>query len=444
MKFFKNDEISKKGLAVRLVCLVLAILMLLAACGEDTATATKKKKKVVIVKKPASSDVEDTSSDDTDSNNFNNNNEDEESEDEEPEDEEPEDEELEDEEPEDEEPEDEDPEDEDPEEDKPEDDKKNDSSKNETSKVEEEDEGEDLKKKPVIDHSFRESTVLPQYTKLVWSDEFDGTALNTNNWSTARWSWDIEEYVYIGNDPELINVKDGTLNTYGRLWFDPYNSNYTLANCPGLHTTDLMRWRYGYIECCARMAYKPTSWSALWTQSDTFERDDREFMIEIDIIEIFGSYDTFYPNVHKWYTNKAQANGLISHTQDGGRVPYTFKNSENLYNEFHVYGFEWTPKKFGWYVDGEQVYGYDFDRTDGYTDMSSFVKAGDCMWYIIGDGLYNKSSGGDSTWNGGGAYSEYPAETQIDWIRLYQDPNESQNCFQTADTIPEDRKKNVK
>ena len=125
-------------------------------------------------------------------------------------------------------------------------------------------------------------------------------------------------------------------------------------------------------------------------------------------------------------------------------MPYTFKNSENLYNEFHVYGFEWTPKTFGWYVDGEKVYGYDFDRTDGYTDMSSFVKAGDCMWYIIGDGLYNKSSGGDSTWNGGGAYSEYPAETQIDWIRLYQDPNESQNCFQTADTIPEDRKKNVK
>ena len=406
MKFFKNEEISKKGLAVRLVCLVLAILMLLAACGEDTATATKKKKKkVVVVKKPASSDVEDTSSENTADDDFNYEEEEEE------------------------------------EEEKP----------AEEQKEEEEDEGEDLKKEPIIDRSFRESTVPAKYSKLVWHDEFDGTVLNADNWSNAQWSWVTEQYKYLSTDTQFQNVKDGTLNRFGRLWFDPYNVDIKFAQAPGLHTTDLMRWRYGYIECCARMPYKPTTWSALWTQSDTFDSDlDRDYMIEIDIIEVFGSYDTFVPNVHKWYTDAATERGIIPmpetgrpHTQDSYRVPHTFEHPENLYNEFHVYGFEWTPELFAWYVDGEKAYEYDFTRTDGYSNMSSFARAGDYMWYIIGDGLITKATSGDMSYNGGAPYSEYPAETQIDWIRLYQDPNEAASGFLTADTIPEDRKKNI-
>ena len=394
MKFFRNDEISKKGLAVRLICLVLAILMLLAACGEDTVTKKKKKKKVIVVKKPNSSNVEDTSSDNTVDDDF---------------------------------------------------------SFDEEQTEEEEGEGEDLKKQPIIDYSFRESTNPAKYSKLVWSDEFDGTALNGDNWSTVTHTWiEIPEEKHVGLEPELINVKDGTLNMYGRLWFDPYNSAVKFANPPDVHSTNLMRWRYGYIECCARIPYKSTTWSALWTQSDTFDEDrDRNFMVEVDIFEVFGSYDTLVPNVHKWYTYKAEEEGVIPstlqdrrHTQDIERVPYTFNNTDNLINEFHVYGFEWTPELFAWYVDGQKVYEYDFNtRTDGHTDMSSFVQAGDYMWYIISNGLITKSTSGDMSYNGGSPYSEYPAETQIDWIRLYQDPNQAANGFLTADTIPEDRKK---
>ena len=51
--------------------------------------------------------------------------------------------------------------------------------------------------------------------KLVWSDEFDGTALNTANWSpeigTGTDGWGNQEAQFYTDRPENLRVEDGNL-----------------------------------------------------------------------------------------------------------------------------------------------------------------------------------------------------------------------------------------
>ena len=354
MKLFMNTDKGKKGLAVRLICLILALVMLLAACGEDTATTTKKKKKkVVVIQQPETSDVDNTSSDEepydeepTDEEPYDEEPYDEEPYDEEPAEEEPVDEEPADEEPADEEPADEDPADEEPADEEPADD----TSSNTTS--DEEDEGEDLKAEPIIDRSFKKSTVPSQYSKLVWSDEFNGTELDQTKWSYPPnyYLTGQEDYVYTTEKSHAF-MKDGCYNTLGTRYFDPYNPQYTYATVPTITTEYDMRFRYGYVEYCVKMPFSTAIWPSFWTQSEV---NDTECLAEVDIYEVFGSKDTVVPSLHKWYMQEAIDKGYPRHTQIGSNAKsvYVYENSENLANEIHVYGFEWTDTYMAMSVDG--------------------------------------------------------------------------------------------
>ena len=85
-------------------------------------------------------------------------------------------------------------------------------------------------------------------------------------------------------------------------------------------------------------------------------KTDITVMPEVDIFEVFGSDDTLVFNLHKW---DVKATNNISHTSldslDLNRS-YTFENSFNLENEFHVYAFEWTPDEVSAYVDGKKYF----------------------------------------------------------------------------------------
>ena len=94
----------------------------------------------------------------------------------------------------------------------------------------------------------------------------------------------------------------------------------------------------------ARVPFVRGAWPSFWSSSygslgpDGKQRiytiDD--YSIEIDIFEVFSSTDTLAPNIHKWY-------GDGNHTMwNDENEKYTF-DSADLNNEYHLYGFEWTP-----------------------------------------------------------------------------------------------------
>lgn len=372
MRFFSTDEgrtIAKKR-AIRFICLLMSLLVFLSACGgEDEVTTTKKKKKKVIVKrKNDNTSQTDSSSDESSS----------------------------------------------------EDDFYFESDEDE----EEEDEGEDLKKEEIKDNSFTKSCVPSQYSKLVWSDEFNGTKLDKTKWLQFDGT-DLNDYKHVSiDDEEYLNVKDGALHMYNRHVFDPYDPLKQYVGPHDLYTADTMNYRYGYLEMCAKMPYKNGCWSSWWLKSVTEGNGISEaydpnakYMVEVDIFELFGSEDTCTPNVHKWFDWWLDNN----HTQLPFKNTYTFDDFENLHNEWHVYGYEWTPTYMAFSVDGKEYYRYNFEWDfDESGDQYPLINAP--QYIILGSGMITPHQ---TSMKGEVDNAALPFEYAIDWMRLYQNPSEA-------------------
>lgn len=399
MRFLQGDQgKNAKTYFVKLICLLTAAMMLLTACGDKEETTSKKKKKKPAASSSQSQTVSDNSSEDNSSedNFIDLSSEDTDSFDD-----------------------------------------FTDDNSSDDSSSEDEDEGEDLIK-PVVDRSVNKSFCPEKYSKLAWSDEFDGNSLDMNKWTYDLTYENLRSSYFIYNMDETNHILgNGLLRMVNTHYFDPYDPllQYVVAN--DLCTQETMNFRYGYLEMCAKVPYVKGCWPAFWLKSavpnkcvggsvgEEWNERPYGFMAEIDIFEIFNSLDTATPNIHKWYNSKAESNGAPEgrHTQYSlPKNSYTFDESDNLRNEYHVYGFEWTKDYIAMSVDGEEYMRFDINYNyDGFGDMKAFH---DPYYIILGNGMYAP----DGALGGNAASGEdLPVEFAVDWIRIYQDPNDSES-----------------
>ena len=104
------------------------------------------------------------------------------------------------------------------------------------------------------------------------------------------------------------------------------------------------------------------------------------------------------------------------------RTHYTFNDSSNLSDEYHIYGFEWTETGYKFSVDGYVYCEYTFDEILnkwGYEDELVFH---DPQYLILGMHPYLWNMDWLDYPSGITSDTVLPAEYQIDWIRLYQNP----------------------
>ncbi len=92
---------------------------------------------------------------------------------------------------------------------------------------------------------------------LVWSDEFNGTSINTNNWTfeigTGSNGWGNNELQYYTNRPENARIENGNLVIEARQ--ESYGGrNYTSAR---LKTQGKQTFKYGKIEARIKMPKRP-------------------------------------------------------------------------------------------------------------------------------------------------------------------------------------------
>ena len=88
--------------------------------------------------------------------------------------------------------------------------------------------------------------------KLVWSDEFNGDAINTNNWTFDRGNrngWGNRELEYYTRRPENAYVKDGFLHIQARQETNQ-GFKYTSAR---MKTDGLFSQKYGRFEFRAKL-----------------------------------------------------------------------------------------------------------------------------------------------------------------------------------------------
>ncbi len=243
----------------------------------------------------------------------------------------------------------------------------------------------------------------PQGMELVWNDEFDGDAIDPENWTydLGGWGWGNGEAQYYTDRPENARVQNGLLVIELRQEkFE--NSYYTSAR---LKTQGLHAFQYGRIESRIRVPKGIGTWPAFWMLGDKFDRDAVDptnsnwpNVGEIDIMEYVGREpDLVVGTLHG--PGYAGAGGLTRWNRQG----------YDIADDFHTFAIEWDSSGIRWLYDDE-IY-YDLGRDA----VGNREWVFDQPFFIIVNLALGGTLGGTI-----GLDTEFPIYLHVDYVRVYQ------------------------
>jgi beta-glucanase (GH16 family) len=240
--------------------------------------------------------------------------------------------------------------------------------------------------------------------KLVWSDEFDGSTIDT-----SKWNFDIDgkgegnnEMEYYSDQPENAHVENGhLLITAIKDGTDAEGKKHKFTSAR-LNTKGKFNWLYGRFEARIKMPTGRGVWPAFWMMPEDSVYGGWASSGEMDIVEEVGHEPNMaYGTIHyggKWPRN--------THTGDKFILP-----SGNLCDDWHVYALEWEKGELRWYIDG-QLYQ---TQTNWRTDAAPFPAPFDQKFFII----LNFAVGG--AWPGKPSPdTPFPQTMDVDYVRVYQ------------------------
>ena len=255
---------------------------------------------------------------------------------------------------------------------------------------------------------------------LVFSDEFNGSSLDTSKWNTSfLWGTDLfingeeQYYVDIANEPDFgfnpfsfdgDNLIISTIETPAEMAEEALNQPYL----SGLITSyDAFKFTYGYAETRAKFTHGRGYWPAFWLLNAYYV----DASPEIDIMEFIGhNQDVMYHTYH-YFDSDGELRSTKSHPVPG--IDFTA--------DFHTFAVEWSPGTLVFFVDGVE------------TKRVVDINVSQQEMYI----LANQAVGG--WWAGSpDETTPVPGEYLIDYIRVYQriTPHEVIQFDQPDDLIP--------
>jgi beta-glucanase (GH16 family) len=240
----------------------------------------------------------------------------------------------------------------------------------------------------------------PGYT-LVWQDEFDGSALDPNDWNYEMGDgcpnlcgWGNSELQYYTDRTENHYVEDGKLVIVARN--ESFGGkNYTSSR---ITTQNKQSFQYGRVDIRAKLPIGQGMWPALWMLGDNIGTVSWPACGEIDIMEIVGHEPaTLHGTVH-WDDDGQYANFGRSTTLASG----TFQD------KYHVFSIIWDSEKIVWYLDAVQYNSINITPAS----LSEFRQP----FFFI----FNVAVGGN--WPGNpDATTLFPQQMEVDYIRVFQE-----------------------
>jgi beta-glucanase (GH16 family) len=226
----------------------------------------------------------------------------------------------------------------------------------------------------------------PTDYRLVWQDEFNGTALDARKW----------RHRYPGPRRYAINHPDAvSLDGQGHLVLrtELYDGLYHTAM---IGTEGLFEISYGYFECRARLQREVGHWSAFWLQSPAFGRTRGNTAVsgaEIDIFEYLRKEAEQIHHTLHW-------DGYREYHKSLSNVP----TIPGLGDGWHTFGLLWTEEEYVFYVDGKETWRTQeaISNRDQYLVLSLEV----------------------DDWAGDITKAELPDSFYVDYVRVYQKINE--------------------
>lgn len=234
---------------------------------------------------------------------------------------------------------------------------------------------------------------------LVWSDEFNGSSLNSANWTaeigTGSGGWGNNELQYYTSRPQNLQVTGGNLvitaqkESYGGM-------NYTSAR---IKTQGLQNFTYGKVEARIKLPSGQGLWPAFWMLGSNITSVGWPASGEIDIMERVNNNPYVNGTVH-W-----DANGYASYGNISGNLDFS---------QFHTYSIEWDANYIRWFVDGNKYNEIYIQNGTGNTE--EFQKP-----FFI---LLNMAVGGNWPGSPNGS-TPFPSQMLVDYVRVYQVANSS-------------------
>jgi beta-glucanase (GH16 family) len=236
----------------------------------------------------------------------------------------------------------------------------------------------------------------PPGWSLVWHDEFDGTAIDSANWTydIGSGGWGNGEAQFYTSRPENARIEDGMLviEAHQEKYEDSY---YTSAR---LKTQGLQSFHYGRIEARLKVPSGDGVWPAFWMLGSSFDGTNWPDCGEVDIMEYVGREpDLIIGTLHG--PGYSGASGV----SQWNRQEYA------IADDFHTYAIEWKADQIDWYYDGEKYH------TVISADLSDRRWVFDQPFFII----LNLAVGG--TLGGAiGLDTVFPAQYTVDYVRVYE------------------------
>jgi len=278
--------------------------------------------------------------------------------------------------------------------------------------------------------------------QLVWSDEFEGNAIDRAKWGfdVDCWGGGNEERQCYTARPENAFVADGKLNIVARREAaqGPALPPHLEAALPErqrgktavkpftsarLTTRGKSDWTYGRFEVRAKAPQGQGTWSAAWMLPTTDHYGAWAASGEIDIMEVVnngavcrtcsgGVENRIFGTIHyggEWPRNRYRGEDTeVAPTEDG----------------FHVYAVEWKLGEIKWFVDGRHYLTLTQDDWASRALFSSRPRSApfDKPFHLI----LNLAIGGHLAEDNnarGVDVTGFPKTLEIDWVRVYQRPD---------------------
>ena len=217
---------------------------------------------------------------------------------------------------------------------------------------------------------------------FVWADDFNNENLNLSDWEYELGSIrGIEQQHYV-NDPENVSIRKNGDN--GELvlkatdrpkelqYNNPRNNDRkVIYNSGSVRTHGKQEFLYGRIEMKAKLPKGQAVFPAFWTLGSDFTLDGDVSSKqgygwarcgEIDIMELIGSEEnqpgnkTVYQTIHT--SNKPDSN------TDHKLLGTSYTIDEDFYDDYHIFGIDWSKGKLDFYVDDKIVSSVDYSNDE--------------------------------------------------------------------------------
>lgn len=243
--------------------------------------------------------------------------------------------------------------------------------------------------------------------KLVWADEFNGTALDSSKWQ-------FEVNGKGGGNGEMQYYTDRPANlhlTNGHMVISANKENYQGPDGKKSYTSARITskgkgdWKYGRFEARIKMPKGKGMWPAFWMMPTDSVYGTWAQSGELDIAEVIGDKPNIvYGTLHyggKWPKNV--------HSGDKYILP-----GGDFSDDFHVFTIEWKEGEIRWLVDGHLYQ----TQISWKTAAAPFPAPFDQKFYFI----FNVAVGG--SWPGKPNESTtFPQTMEVDWVRAYEPAN---------------------